>query len=116
MFDSQRLTKFTSSFYLNVLLSSLASYVTGRLGRKLSMLFGGLLFLARAFINGFAQAVWMLYLGRILLGLGIGFANQLGVAFELGRCYGPDPYNHSWVTSPSETPNLLIEHGKTKEA
>jgi MFS family permease len=41
------------------------------------MLFGGLLFCAGAIINGFAQAVWMLILGRILLGFGIGFANQV---------------------------------------
>ncbi|KAA8519892.1 hypothetical protein F0562_014198 [Nyssa sinensis] len=40
------------------------------------MLFGGVLFCIGAFINGFAQAVWMLIVGRILLGFGIGFANQ----------------------------------------
>ncbi|KAL2523957.1 Sugar transport protein 1 [Abeliophyllum distichum] len=76
-FDSQTLTMFTSSLYLAALLSSLvASTVTRKLGRKLSMLFGGLLFCAGALINGFAQAVWMLIVGRILLGFGIGFANQ----------------------------------------
>ncbi|XP_059623509.1 sugar carrier protein C-like [Cornus florida] len=76
-FDSQTLTMFTSSLYLAALLSSIvASWVTRKLGRKLSMLFGGLLFCAGALINGFAQAVWMLIVGRILLGFGIGFANQ----------------------------------------
>lgn len=76
-FDSQTLTMFTSSLYLAALLSSLvASTVTRKLGRKLSMLFGGVLFCAGALINGFAQAVWMLIVGRILLGFGIGFANQ----------------------------------------
>ncbi|GJS95972.1 sugar carrier protein C-like protein [Tanacetum coccineum] len=76
-FDSQTLTMFTSSLYLAALLSSLvASTVTRTLGRKLSMLFGGILFCAGALINGFAQAVWMLIVGRILLGFGIGFANQ----------------------------------------
>ncbi|CAN1284480.1 Sugar carrier protein C [Linum perenne] len=59
-YDSQTLTMFTSSMF----------------GRKLSMLFGGILFFAGAIINGFAQSVWMLILGRILLGFGIGFANQ----------------------------------------
>lgn len=77
-FDSQTLTMFTSSLYLAALLSSLvASTVTRKLGRKLSMLFGGILFCAGALINGFAQAVWMLIVGRILLGFGIGFANQV---------------------------------------
>ncbi|KAI9106745.1 hypothetical protein K1719_022273 [Acacia pycnantha] len=40
------------------------------------MLFEGVVFFAGALINGLAQAVWMLILGRILLGVGIGFANQ----------------------------------------
>ncbi|XP_047319498.1 sugar carrier protein C-like [Impatiens glandulifera] len=76
-FNSETLTLFTSSLYLAALISSLvASTVTRKLGRKLSMLAGGVLFLIGAFINGFAQAVWMLIFGRILLGFGIGFANQ----------------------------------------
>ncbi|KAJ9563029.1 hypothetical protein OSB04_008189 [Centaurea solstitialis] len=76
-FDSQILTMFTSSLYLAALASSLvASSVTRKLGRKLSMLAGGILFCAGALINGLAQATWMLIVGRILLGFGIGFANQ----------------------------------------
>lgn len=77
-FDSETLTMFTSSLYLAALVSSLvASTVTRKLGRKLSMLFGGILFCVGALINGFAQAVWMLIVGRIFLGFGIGFANQV---------------------------------------
>ncbi|RVX08519.1 Sugar transport protein 1 [Vitis vinifera] len=77
-FDSETLTLFTSSLYLAALLSSLvAATVTRKFGRKLSMLFGGLLFCAGAIINGAAKAVWMLIVGRILLGFGIGFANQV---------------------------------------
>lgn len=76
-FDSQTLTMFTSSLYLAALCSSVvASWVTRRLGRKLSMLAGGSMFCAGALINGFAQDVAMLIIGRILLGFGIGFANQ----------------------------------------
>ncbi|XP_004505018.1 sugar carrier protein C-like [Cicer arietinum] len=76
-YDSQVLTMFTSSLYLAALISSLvASTITRRFGRKLSMFFGGLLFLIGALVNGFAQNVWMLIVGRILLGFGIGFANQ----------------------------------------
>ena len=77
-YDSQTLTMFTSSLYLAALLSSLvASTVTRKLGRKFSMLFGGLLFFAGALVNGFAKAVWMLIVGRMLLGFGVGFANQV---------------------------------------
>lgn len=77
-YDSQTLTMFTSSLYLAALLASLvASTVTRKFGRRLSMLFGGILFCAGAIINGSAKAVWMLILGRMLLGFGIGFANQV---------------------------------------
>lgn len=76
-YNSETLTMFTSSLYLAALISSLvASTVTRKLGRKPSMLFGGVLFFIGALLNGFAQAVWMLIVGRILLGFGIGFANQ----------------------------------------
>ncbi|CAN0852692.1 Sugar carrier protein C [Linum grandiflorum] len=76
-YDSQTLTMFTSSLYLAALLSSIvASTVTRVFGRKLSMLFGGVLFFSGALINGLAKNVLMIYLGRILLGFGIGFANQ----------------------------------------
>ena len=77
-YDSQKLTMFTSSLYLAALLASLvASTVTRKFGRKLSMLFGGVLFFAGAILNGFAQKVWMLIVGRIFLGFGIGFTNQV---------------------------------------
>ncbi|KAK9681782.1 hypothetical protein RND81_10G027500 [Saponaria officinalis] len=76
-FDSVTLTLFTSSLYLAALVSSLvASSVTRKFGRKLSMFFGGTLFCAGALINAFAKNVAMLIIGRILLGFGIGFANQ----------------------------------------
>ncbi|KAM1004990.1 hypothetical protein ACFX13_005155 [Malus domestica] len=76
-YDSQTLTMFTSSLYLAALISSIvAATVTRKFGRKLSMLFGGLLFCSGAIINAAAKAVWMLILGRMLLGFGIGFSNQ----------------------------------------
>ncbi|KAM3343830.1 sugar carrier protein C-like [Capsicum galapagoense] len=76
-FNSPTLTLFTSSLYLAALVASWsASRITRLMGRKLSMLFGGGLFLIGGFINGFAKNVAMLIIGRLLLGLGIGFANQ----------------------------------------
>lgn len=77
-FDSQTLTLFTSSLYLAALVASLgASTVTRSFGRRLTMISGGVLFLAGAALNGFAQEVWMLILGRMLLGFGIGCAIQV---------------------------------------
>ncbi|XP_020216923.1 sugar transport protein 1 [Cajanus cajan] len=76
-FDSQILTLFTSSLYLAALVSSIgASTVTRVFGRRLTMISGGVLFLAGAGLNAFAQRVWMLIVGRLLLGCGIGCSNQ----------------------------------------
>ena len=80
-FDSQILTLFTSSLYLAALVSSMvASWITRVLGRKKTMLFGGLLFAIGAIGNGFSMNVPMLIVGRMLLGFGIGFANQVLIA------------------------------------
>ncbi|KAL3502286.1 hypothetical protein ACH5RR_036735 [Cinchona calisaya] len=76
-FDSEILTLFTSSLYLAALVASFfASATTKALGRKVSMTIGGLVFLAGAVINGAAVNVAMLIIGRLLLGVGIGYANQ----------------------------------------
>ncbi|KAF3794978.1 Sugar transport protein 10 [Nymphaea thermarum] len=76
-FDSQLLTMFTSSLYLAGLVASFfASSVTRMFGRKASMISGGLTFLVGAAINGAAMNLAMLIIGRILLGFGVGFANQ----------------------------------------
>ncbi|XP_057977055.1 sugar carrier protein C-like [Malania oleifera] len=76
-FNSQLLTMFTSSLYLAALVASLvASTVTRKFGRRLSMVSGGILFCTGAIINGFAHNVGMLIAGRMLLGFGIGFTNQ----------------------------------------
>lgn len=77
-FDSQVLTMFTSSLYLAALCSSFfASWMTRKFGRKLTMLLGGAVFLAGSAINGAAKDIAMLIIGRILLGIGVGFANQV---------------------------------------
>ncbi|MCI00946.1 sugar carrier protein C-like, partial [Trifolium medium] len=76
-FDNQTLTLFTSSLYVAALVASLGcSTLTRLFGRRLTMLSGGVLFLAGAAMNGFAQKVWMLIVGRLLLGFGIGCSNQ----------------------------------------
>ncbi|KAM5572609.1 sugar carrier protein C-like [Rosa sericea] len=76
-FDSETLTLFTSSLYLAALVSCLcASTITRALGRRVTMLAGGLLFLFGALLNAFAHSIWMLIAGRLFLGFGIGFANQ----------------------------------------
>ena len=77
-FDSQLLTTFTSSLYIAGLIASFfASSVTKAYGRKPSILIGGAAFLAGAALGGAALNVYMLIFGRVLLGAGVGFANQV---------------------------------------
>uniref|UniRef100_A0A2N9FLV6 Major facilitator superfamily (MFS) profile domain-containing protein n=1 Tax=Fagus sylvatica TaxID=28930 RepID=A0A2N9FLV6_FAGSY len=76
-YDNHLLTLFTSSLYLAALVASFFASVTTRVfGRKISMCFGGLVFLIGALLNGFAVNIAMLIIGRLLLGVGVGFANQ----------------------------------------
>ncbi|XP_047312785.1 sugar transport protein 12-like [Impatiens glandulifera] len=76
-FNSQSLTMFTSSLYLAALVASfVAARVTKSLGRRWSMLLGGTIFLCGALLNAAAIHVSMLILGRVLLGIGVGFSIQ----------------------------------------
>ncbi|XP_042510593.1 sugar carrier protein A [Macadamia integrifolia] len=76
-YNSQVLSAFTSSLYLAGLVSSLvASPVTRKYGRRLSIICGGISFLVGAALNASAMNLAMLILGRIMLGFGIGFGNQ----------------------------------------
>ncbi|XBH79086.1 hypothetical protein VPH35_105143 [Triticum aestivum] len=76
IFDSQLLNTFVSSFYLaGMLASPIAGHLTRTLGRKNSMLIGGLLFLAGALLNFTAVNIEMLIIGRILLGVAVGFTS-----------------------------------------
>lgn len=77
-YDSQVLAAFTSSLYLAGLVASLiASPVTRNYGRRASIISGGVSFFVGAALNAFAVNLAMLILGRILLGVGIGFGNQV---------------------------------------
>ncbi|CAN6677118.1 unnamed protein product [Malus baccata var. baccata] len=76
-YDNQGLQLFTSSLYLAALISTFfASYTTRSLGRKLTMLIAGIFFIAGTVFNAAAINLLMLIIGRILLGCGVGFANQ----------------------------------------
>lgn len=77
-FDSELLTSFTSSLYVAGLFATfVASSVTSVFGRKASILLGGANFLAGAALGGAASNIYMLIFGRVLLGVGVGFANQV---------------------------------------
>jgi MFS family permease len=83
-FDSQLLTAFTSSLYLAALVASFfVASVARSLGRRWSMFGGGVSFLAGAALNAAARNVAMLIVGRILLGVGVGFAGLVSSESEL---------------------------------
>ncbi|GER46545.1 major facilitator superfamily protein [Striga asiatica] len=76
-FDSQLLTAFSSSIYVSGLIASFfASRVTMEYGRKRSIICGGIAFFSGAAIGGAAENLYTLMIGRLLLGVGVGFANQ----------------------------------------
>lgn len=77
-YNDPGLQLFTSSLYLAGLVATFfASHTTRLLGRKVSMLIAGLSFLAGSIINAAAVNLAMLIIGRLLLGVGVGFANQV---------------------------------------
>ncbi|KAH7854569.1 hypothetical protein Vadar_015469 [Vaccinium darrowii] len=76
-FDSQLLTLFTSSLYIAGFIASFAaSSFTGTFGRRPSILFGGATHLVGALVAGAAPNIYLLMVGRVLLGVGLGFTNQ----------------------------------------
>lgn len=57
--------------------AGLVSHVlNARIGRKWCMVIAGFWFTVGAAINAGARDLAMLYIGRVLLGFGVGFANQ----------------------------------------
>ncbi|XP_047050136.1 hexose carrier protein HEX6-like [Lolium rigidum] len=76
-FNSQLLTAFTSSLYVSGLVTTfLASSVTARYGRRPSMIVAGAAIIAGAAVGGASVDLSMVILGRVLLGVGLGFGNQ----------------------------------------
>lgn len=76
-FDSQLLTLFSSSLYISGLIASFfASPITKAFGRKPSILSGGAAFVIGSVLGGAAVNLYMLVLGRLLLGIGVAFVNQ----------------------------------------
>ena len=82
-YDNQGLQLFTSSLYLAGLTATFfASYTTRKLGRRPTMLIAGFFFVVGVVLNAAAQDLAMLIAGRIFLGCGVGFANQVRRLFS----------------------------------
>lgn len=78
MFNNQKIQLFTSSLYLaGIIATFFASYVTRHLGRKLTIVVAGFFFIIGVVCGATAQNLFMLIIGRIFLGCGVGFGNQV---------------------------------------
>lgn len=76
-YSDPTLELFTSSLFLAGACTALiGSWTTTRYGRKTSMFLGATCFIVGAILCASAVHVAMLIVGRILLGCGVGFANQ----------------------------------------
>ena len=79
-FDDQFLQLFTSSLYLAAVVSSLfASKCCQKYGRRITIQLASLFFLIGVVLNAAAMNLWMLIIGRLFLGAGIGFGNQVNL-------------------------------------
>ncbi|GKV50342.1 hypothetical protein SLEP1_g57051 [Rubroshorea leprosula] len=76
-YNNQGLIAFNSSSYLGALVASLvASLVTKKYGRRVTIICAGLSLLVGAVLNIAFTYLFMLFLGRIMLGFGTGFEEQ----------------------------------------
>ncbi|PSC76673.1 H(+) hexose cotransporter 2 [Micractinium conductrix] len=78
VYDDQNLQIFTSSLFLAGLFASLfAAKITQTFGRKITMTVGSIWFLIGTGLCAGAVELAMLIVGRLCLGFGIGFVNQV---------------------------------------
>lgn len=86
-YDDQVLQLFTSSLYLAALVSSFgASKACTILGRKPTILMASTLFMIGAALSAAADKNWMLILGRIFFGIGVGFGNEVCMPLKAILC------------------------------
>ncbi|KAL8162694.1 hypothetical protein V2J09_014183, partial [Rumex salicifolius] len=76
-FDNQFLQLFTSSLYLSALFSSfVASKYCSTFGRKSTIIAASLFFLSGTLLSALSSHLWMVIVGRVIMGVGVGFGNE----------------------------------------
>ncbi|KAL5550516.1 hypothetical protein UlMin_000692 [Ulmus minor] len=77
-YDNEYLQLFTSSLYLAAIVSSFgASLTSKKFDRKITIQAASVFFVLGAILNTAANDIAMLIVGRLLLGAGVGFGNQV---------------------------------------
>lgn len=81
-YDNPYLQLFTSSLYLAATVASFVASITCKtLGRKPTMQAASIFFLVGAILNCVAKDLAMLIVGRLCLGAGVGFGNQVHILY-----------------------------------
>ncbi|KAF5204105.1 Sugar transport protein [Thalictrum thalictroides] len=76
-FDDQLVQLFTSSLYISALISSfVASKICSKYGRKRTIFFSSFFCISGVVVTASAAHLPQLIIGRILLGVGVGFGNE----------------------------------------
>ncbi|KAL0435023.1 UNVERIFIED_CONTAM: Sugar transport protein 8 [Sesamum radiatum] len=137
-YDNQLLQLFTSSLYLAAVVCSwAAAFCCKKFGRKRTMQMAAAFFLVGVVLNAASVNIYMLIAGRICLGAGIGFGNQMLITIgiliaNVVNYFTSKIHPYGWRISiggagfPAiflglgslliiETPTSLIECGKTEE-
>ncbi|KAJ6430031.1 hypothetical protein OIU84_021444 [Salix udensis] len=135
-YDNKKLQLFTSSLYIAALIASfIASKTCSKYGRKPTMQLASIFFIIGVAMTTFAVNIEMLIIGRLHLGLGVGFANQavplflselapakirgaLNISFQLFITIGiliANIVNYAGSLAIHETPTSLIERKKVEE-
>jgi len=71
------------------------------MGREISMFLGGLFFLIGALLNGFAHNIAMLIIGRLFLGFGVGYCNQVSIIkYHI--------HHYTFISSEKKKPDLYM--------
>lgn len=77
-YDNEYLQLFTSSLYIAALVASfIASRACSSLGRKPTLQIASVFFIIGVGLQAGGISVLMIVFGRIILGFGVGFANQV---------------------------------------
>lgn len=98
-YDDHSLQLFTSSLYLAALIASFfAATLCNKYGRRFTMKIASIFFLVGVVLTVVAHQLWILIIGRILLGFGIGCGNQVYIYIELASVRSP----HSYYSSESK--------------